>query len=151
MWNLRPEERLREWRAFRNQLGQLELDQAIDRTQHLWSYAPYVTHYLADDLVSEWPDPWNLINDNIYCDLAKSLGMLYTLYLCSHYGKDIQQLELRIYRDTECHDIANTVWVNSGKYILNLKFDEVVNKTSITEKFVLKHRYSVKDLQLDLY
>ena len=69
----------------------------------------------------------------------------------AHFIADIQQLELRIYRDTECHDIANTVWVNSGKYILNLKFDEVVNKTSITEKYVLKHRYSVKDLQLDLY
>lgn len=151
MWNLRPEERLHEWRSFRNQLGQLDLDQAIDRTQHLWSYAPYVTHYLAADLTSEWPDPWNLIHDNIYCDLAKSLGMLYTLYLCPHWANGIDQLEIRIYRDTDCHDIANIVWVNSGKYILNLKFDSVVNKSSITKNYILKHSYSVKDLKLDLY
>jgi hypothetical protein len=151
MWNLKPEERLQEWRLFRNNLTNLALDQAIVSVAHLWSYAPYVTHYLAADLVDDWPDPWSLVNDNYYCDLAKSLGMLYTLYLSGHYNNSIDNLELRIYRDLDQHDIVNTVWVNQGKYILNLKFDEIVNKTSITDNYVLKYCYTVKDLKLDLY
>lgn len=151
MWNLKPEERLQEWRLFRNNLTNLKLDQAIASVAHLWSYAPYVTHYLAADLVDDWPDPWSLVNDNYYCDLAKSLGMLYTLYLSGHYNNSIDNLELRIYRDLDQHDIVNTVWVNQGKYILNLKFDEIVNKTSITDNYVLKYCYTVKDLKLDLY
>ena len=151
MWNLKPEERLQEWRLFRNNLTNLKLDQAIASVAHLWSYAPYVTHYLAADLVDDWPDPWSLVNDNYYCDLAKSLGMLYTLYLSGHYNNSIDNLGLRIYRDLDQHDIVNTVWVNQGKYILNLKFDEIVNKTSITDNYVLKYCYTVKDLKLDLY
>lgn len=151
MWNLKPEERLHEWRAFRNNLGNLSLDSAVKETCHLWSYAPYVTHYLHPDLKEEWPDPWTLVHENMYCDLAKSLGMLYTLYLCPHYNNGIDNLEIRVYKDIENHDVFNTVWANQGKYILNLMFDDVVNKTSITENLVLKYRYTVKDLNLDLY
>jgi len=149
MWNLQPEERLREWRSFRLSIGEQDLPIALEKTAHLWSYAPYVTHYLAPDLVQEWPDPWNLINDNYYCDLAKSLGMFYTLYLCEHFNKTIDNLELRIYRTST--DVFNTVWVNQGKYILNLEFDSVVNKTSVDENYTLKHKYTVEDLNLDLY
>lgn len=151
MWNLRPEERLREWRSFRNSLEELELETAVKKVVHLWSYAPYVTHYLAADLVEEWPDPWTLVHENYYCDLAKALGMLYTLYLSSHWNNTITELEIRVYKDSEQHDILNTVWANRGKYILNLTFDSVVNKNLVDEKYKLKHRYTVQDLKLDRY
>lgn len=151
MWNLRPEERLQEWRSFRNKISKLELAEAAEQVAHLWSYAPYVTHYLANDLIEDWPDPWTLVHENYYCDLAKSLGMLYTLYLSEHWNKTIDNLEIRIYKDLDQHDVLNTVWVNGGKYILNLKYDTVVNKNLVDEKLLLKHRYSVKDLKLDLH
>ena len=151
MWNLRPEERLREWRSFRREIGQLPMESAIQQTVQLWSYAPYVTHYLCADLVEDWPEPWTLVHENYYCDLAKALGMLYTLYLCDHWNNSIDNLEIRIYKDTDQHDILNTVWVNTGKYILNFQFNAVVNKILVDEKYKLKHRYTVKDLKLDLY
>jgi hypothetical protein len=151
MWNSRPEERLHEWRLFRNQISKESLESAVKQTNHLWSYAPYVTHYLCPDLVEEWPDPWILVHENLYCDLAKALGMLYTLYLCDHYNNGLDNLEIRVYKDQTNHDVYNIVWVNSGKYILNFAFDTVVNKASITENIVLKYRYTVKDLKLDLY
>jgi hypothetical protein len=151
MWNLRPEERLHEWRLFRSDISKLPLETAVERAQHLWSYAPYVTHYLADDLVDDWPDPWTLVHENYYCDLARALGMLYTLRLCDHWINQVDNLEIRIYKDQETHDILRTVWVNKGKYILNLIYDTVVNKASITENLVLKHRYTEQDLNLDRY
>lgn len=151
MWNTQSEERLHEWRLFRNNLATVSLEQALDKTAHLWSYAPYVTHYLSPDLPEEWPDPWTLVHENYYCDLAKAVGMLYTLYLCSHYKNGIDNLEIRVYKNTDTHDTANIVWVNRGKYILNLTFDTVVNKASIDENYLLKYRYSVEDLKLDLY
>lgn len=151
MWNLQPEERLHEWRHFRQKIGHLDIEKAVFETSKLWSYAPYVAHYLSADLIEEWPDPWTLVHENYYCDLAKCLGMLYTLYLCDHYKKSQLDLEIRVYKDISNHDVLNTVWVNQGKYILNLMFDTIVNKTSITENLVLKYRYSVKDLKLDLY
>jgi len=150
MWNSRPEERLQEWRRFRININKLPLEQAIKETVHLWSYAPYVTHYLVPDLPDEWPDPWTLVYENYYCDLAKALGMLYTLYLSSHYIEQDLKMELRIYKNTNDNDIVNTVWVNQGKYILNLIYDTVVNKNSIDQSFILKHKYTIQDLKLNL-
>jgi hypothetical protein len=84
MWNLLPSERLRYWHDFRKKISKLEKDDAIKETHHLWCYAPYVTNYLTTDQIDTWPDPWELISDNYYCDLAKALAMSYTLYLTDH-------------------------------------------------------------------
>lgn len=151
MWNLRPDERLREWRAFREQVGQKPLADACQSVTHLWSYAPYVTHYLDPDRatsVAPWPDPWTLLYENYYCDLAKSLGMLYTLYLSEHRPADI---ELVIYMDTEDRQVYNLVQLAKGKYILNFSFDEVVNKTQLPKTLAVRHCYNATDLNLDLY
>lgn len=151
MWNYKPDERLHEWKVFREKIGQQNIDSALKETSHLWSYAPYVAHYLDSIDLEQWPDPWTLLHENYYCDLAKCLGMLYTLYLSSHFGKDIENLEIRVYKNPTNQDIVNTVWVNEGKYILNFIFNEIVNKTQLDEKFVLQSCYSIKDLALDLY
>lgn len=148
MWNLRPDERLRHWRQFRTDIGALDIEKALKETSNLWSFAPYVTHYLHPDDKQEWPDPWTLVHENYYCDLAKCLGMLYTLCLSSHYGKTITQLEIRVYRNGT--DIYNTLWVNGGKYILNLEFNTIVNKSSINNDYRLQHQIPVDDLALDL-
>lgn len=151
MWNLKPDERLREWKAFRNQIGQLPLDEACKRVTHLWSYAPYVNYYLDPDKSSStvpWPDPWTLLYENYYCDVAKSLGMLYTLYLSSHKPADI---ELSICIDSADKQVYNLVKLAKGKYILNFSFNEVVNKTQLPKTLVIKHLYNAQDLNLDLY
>ena len=77
--------------------------------------------------------------------------MLYTLRLCDHWINQVDNLEIRIYKDQETHDILRTVWVNKGKYILNLTFDSVVNKNLVDEKYKLKHRYGIQDLNLNQY
>ena len=147
MWIIKPDERLRYWRQFRQKIGSESIEIAVKETADLWSYAPYVAHYLHPHDLAEWPDPWTLVHENYYCDLAKALGMLYTLYLSDHWNKTIDNLELRIYRAAS--DTVNTVWVNDGKYILNLEFNTIVNKSSITKDFDLQHRITVEQLKLD--
>ncbi len=151
MWSLLPNDRLHDWKEFRANIGTVDVHQAIVDTVHLWSYAPFVNYYLPSDDPTQWPDPWTLLYENYYCDLAKALGMLYTLYLSSHYKKNINELEIRVFKDSDTKEIFNTVWVDQGKYILNFSYDTVVNKTLFDEKLVLVHRYSVDDLKLDLY
>lgn len=148
MWNLNSDERLRHWRHFRKEIGTKSLESALKDTVNLWSYAPYVSHYLHPLDISNWPDPWTLVHENCYCDLAKSLGMLYTLYLSDHYKNGIKNLEIRIYEGNL--DRFNTVWVNGGKYILNLEFNTVVNKSSINNDLKLESTVSIDQLKLDL-
>ncbi len=151
MWNLKPDERLREWKAFRNQVGQQNLDDACKSVTQLWSYAPYVTHDLNPDRATSSihrPDPWTLLYEYYYCDLAKALGMLYTLYLSDHRPTDI---ELLIGKDTSDGQVYNLVSLAKGKYILNFSFNEVVNKKLLPKTLAVKHRYGAQDLNLDLY
>jgi hypothetical protein len=147
MWNLEPNERLREWKQFRERINQLTIDVAIRETVHLWSYAPYVTRYLERFNSSDWPDPWKLLYDNSYCDLAKALGMLYTLYLSDHQDRSFTDLEIRVYKNMSDNDILNTVWVDDGKYILNFTFDTVVNKDLITENYIQLCSHSIQTLK----
>jgi len=148
MWNLSPNERLQAWRKFRKQLDTKSLEQAIADTNHLWSYAPYVSRYLLPESTQDWPDPWRLIYDNHYCDIAKALGMLYTMYLTKHASAELE-LEFRVYRCGETGNWSNCVWINQGKYILNMIFDEVVNTSYVPEHMILVHQYQLRDLPLD--
>ena len=147
MWNLEPNERLREWKQFRERINQLTIDVAIRETVHLWTYAPYVPRYLERVNSSDWPDPWKLLYDNSYCDLAKALGMLYTLYLSDHQDRSFTYLEIRVYKNMSDNDILNTVWVDDGKYILNFTFDTVVNKDLITENYIQLCSHSIQTLK----
>jgi hypothetical protein len=145
MWNEFPSDRLRWWYNFRLNINKLPLDEAIEKTNHLWAYCPYQKYYLLIDQIDNWPTPWELIYDNIYCDLAKCLGIVYTLYLTSHQP----HLEIRQYNDKEANILYNLVWVDKGKYVLNLEHDTVVNKKHIQSSFKLEKKITITDLKLE--
>lgn len=145
MWNQLPSERLRSWHNFRKEIDKKPFDQALQDVQHLWSYAPYVAHYLTTDQVSNWPNPWELMYENYYCDLAKAVGIVYTLYLTEHRP----EMEIRVYNDPSTKEQYNLVFVNQGKYVLNLVHDEVVNKEQIDKHLKLIKTLSIIDLGLN--
>lgn len=148
-WNLRTTDRLSQWKDLRHKLSDLPLDKAITELNSMWSTAPYVTYYLAPDNPQSWPDPWTLLAENYYCDLAKSLGMLYTIYFTSHKATN---MELRVYYDYNDKNRYNVLWLEGGKYILNYWPFEIVNKEQIEEKQLhLLYQYSSTDLALDKY
>jgi hypothetical protein len=148
-WNLRVNDRLAQWKDFRHQLSSLSLYRAVNEINQMWSTAPFVTYYLDPSDPTTWPDPWALLAENYYCDVAKSLGILYTIYFTSH--KSVE-LELRTYYDYQTKTRSNVVSIDHGKYILNYWPHEIVNTELIEEKQLqLLYSYTTKDLQLDKY
>lgn len=145
MWNQFPYERLRSWHDFRKTISKKTFEQALQDTQHLWSFAPYQAHYLTTDQIANWPGPWELIYENYYCDLAKALGIVYTLYLSEHKP----ELEIRVYNDPSTKEQYNLVFVEQGKYVLNYIHDEVVNKTQIDKTLKLKRTITSDELGLN--
>jgi len=111
MWPQDYSARLRAWADLRIQCESLVLPASLDRVNIWWQQTPWQPYYLHWDDRDHWPDPWQLLNDNIYCDLARALGMLYTITMIDR--GDIIDVELV---DT---DQGNLVLVNGGKYILN--------------------------------
>ena len=149
MWKLPASERMARWRAFRNYIDSLPLDQAIQETVEFWAKCPFTPFYLEYTDSDNWPDPWQLINENCYCDLAKCLGIVYTLYLTKH--KSSIEFDLQVYREEGTLNTYNLVNLNQGKYVINLFDNEIVNNTSIDEKLTLLHSYNSTKLNLEKY
>lgn len=149
MFKLSASDRLSRWKLFRRHLDTLPLAEAISKTEELWNKCPFHPFYLDITDPTTWPDPWQLITENYYCDLAKSLGMLYTLHLTAHNEELFP--ELRVYFDPDTRYYYHIAYLCDGKYVLNLIEGEIVNKEHINQRLKLKYRYTANDLKLDQY
>jgi hypothetical protein len=147
MWKLKANERLARWREFRKNLDTLSLNDAVYEVANFWTGCPFTPYYLDIEKPNEWPDPWTLIEENYYCDIAIALGMLYTIRFTEHNP----QVELRVYYDPESRVYYNLAWIDDGKYVLNMTEGEVVNKTQIAEHFTLRYCYGDAELKLNSY
>ena len=120
MWPASFEGRLRSWTALRSQIRYLHPQTALVAINSWWFAAPWRPYYLHWDDQITWPDPWQLLNENIYCDVARGLGILYTIALADH--PDIQDAQLVLTQDN-----GTLVQVGRRKYILNWEPDTIVN------------------------
>lgn len=149
IWKLKTSERHVRWRDFRNSLSAMTLEEALIATQDFWASVPFAPYYLDPDRPEEWPNPWDLITENYYCDLAKALGIVYTVYFSQH-GKDLD-LEIRVYYDLDTEYVYNLAVFDQGKYVINLVEGEIVNIESVEEKLNLKRKFGIKELKLEEY
>jgi len=149
MFQLKAEDRLRAWRDFRNSIESLPLEIALADIAEFWARTPFVPYNLDPSNSSEWPDPWTLVFENVYCDIAKCLGIVYTISL-THHRMDLD-IELRQYRDPKNGYEYNLAWINQGKYILNMIDGEVLNIEQFDKNLKLINKYTDVDLQLENY
>ena len=148
-WNLRINDRLTQWKDFRRYISDLSLDKAILEVNNLWSTAPFINYHLAPDDPKTWPDPWVLLAENYWCNVAKALGIVYTIYFTSH---KIIPIEIKVFYDYTDKIRYALVWLDNGKYILNYYPYEIVNTESIEKKqLYLLYQYKITDLQLEKY
>jgi hypothetical protein len=120
MWPANFAQRLESWNNLRALAQTLPIEQALDAINSWWFAVPWRPYYLHWDDQTNWPDPWQLLSDNHYCDLARALGILYTITLLDRADLDDATLVL-----TESGN--NLVLVGKSKYILNWDRDTIVN------------------------
>jgi hypothetical protein len=120
MWPDTFATRLTSWTDLRNRVNTLPIELALLEINQWWSQTPWRPYYLHWDDQPAWPDPWQLLSDDIYCDLAKALGILYTISMLDR--ADMADAELVLTEDGR-----NLVQVTQRKYILNWNPDSVVN------------------------
>jgi hypothetical protein len=123
MWNSNFSERLPEWVALRNFLDKQNFESALLQINDWWFQSPITAHYLHWDDHATWPGPWDLLADNIYCDVARALGMLYTVAMTDVGAQ--HRLELVQTKD------ENLVLVDGGKYIMNWAPGRLLNIQSV--------------------
>jgi hypothetical protein len=145
MFDLKPEDRIHFWRQFRVKLKEMETEEALQSVVDLWGKCPTTNGYLDYADCKDWPDPWTLLNDNHYCDVAVALGIFYTIYLSEIL--DNSTLSIVIYKDE--HGFVNAVHIT--KYALNITYRQVLNTTSIPKDLSIFKVYTVDDLKAQKY
>jgi hypothetical protein len=131
-------DRLKVWHELRHNLKKKDLNQTCVEVDAFWQNCPISTHYLHPADVEDWPDPWQLLSDNMYCEYARALGMIYTLMLLG-----IDDVDLVEATDYNSNDVI-LVLVNCAKYVMNYWPDSVLNSSQ--SDFRIKRRIDVSSL-----
>ena len=120
VWPVTFESRLDSWTQLRTRANSLPVDQALDAINAWWFSSPWTGYHLHWDDREDWPDPWQLLDDNMFCEVARGLGILYTITLLDR--ADIDSAELVLTKTGH-----NLVLVDKSKYILNWDKSSIVN------------------------
>ena len=120
MWLKTFDQRLQSWHQMRTLAQTSPIEPALETINTWWFESPWQPYYLHWDDLLKWPDPWQLLSDNVYCDLARALGILYTISLLDR--TDMADAELVL-----AEDGSNLVLVAKEKYILNWNKESIVN------------------------
>ena len=76
-------QRLADWFAFRQQLETSSTP--LDDVHLYFKKLPHVKVYTDPYDQSSWPTPWELIDENEYCQFNIILAICYTLQLTTHF------------------------------------------------------------------
>jgi hypothetical protein len=125
--------RLKSWVNLREKLDQQPLDKICIEVDKFWQRVPTQNHYLHTDYIKDWPTPWQLLSDNVYCYYARALGMIYTLLLLGNKNIDLVDA-----KDDNSNEVV-LVLVDNAKYVLNYWPDTVVNNNIVDFVITRKH------------
>ena len=121
MWPRTFAERLESWAQLREQASTADAETALAAINSWWFQTPWRAYHLHWDDQLLWPDPWQLLSDDLYCPLARGLGILYTITMLDR--PDLQDAVLAEV------DSDNLVLVAKKKYILNWDPEQMLNIT----------------------
>lgn len=134
MFNVYDTERLIEWKKLRDSLETSQTP--FDDLMQLWRSAPFVNPFLNPNDPKSWPDPWRLILDGKFDNLAICLGMLYTVKLTQRFMASTFEIHMSINeKDTDYYLKINDVFLNHATNSLTIN---IAKPTSIVwqEKFL---------------
>jgi tRNA A37 threonylcarbamoyladenosine biosynthesis protein TsaE len=128
MFNKKFEERLQLWREFREGLETAE--DPIQSAINFYLLTPTVSRHVDPYTPSDWPDPWELLEENEYCEFGKILAICYSLQLTDCLSQET--FEIHITQDRE----------KSATYYLLFVGDRVIgyNGDTHVDKAILPKR-----------
>ena len=112
------ETRLQKWIEFRQKLENCK--EPLQETIDFWNKAP-ISPLSCDPFdQSTWLDPWNLIEENHYCEFSKILAIYYTLSLTDRFKESY--FEIQIVNDREAHELKYILLIDDSVigYFYNL-------------------------------
>tara|TARA_B110000902_G_scaffold78191_1_gene93038 strand:+ start:3819 stop:4244 length:426 start_codon:yes stop_codon:yes gene_type:complete len=121
MSNSTYEQRLAVWSTFRNELesSKTPLQDVIE----FYKSIPIVSIYTDPWDKETWPTPWELVNENQYCEFCRVLGYCFSLQLTERFND--AQFEIHI-STSEALVYYYLLYVNK-EYVLGYDSNNVVS------------------------
>lgn len=137
MKNSTYEARLAEWSSFRQSL-EISNDPIQDVIDY-YKQVPVVSIHTDPYDMSSWPDPWELVYENEYCEYCILLGMCYTLQLTDRFSES--NFEIHITLDEINSEHYYLLYV--GDRILGYDKNTHVDQTQIKHTFISQCVYKM--------
>jgi len=135
------EDRLAAWSAFRQTLE--NADDPVAEAIAFYNSVSRVSINTDPWDKSTWPDPWELVLENQYCDFCILLGICYSLQLTDRFsGSDIE-----IYIGTDKENSKTLYLLCIDDIAISLDTDIVVgNKTKMCDGIAFEKKYAMPDI-----
>lgn len=123
VFQLNYEARLKSWYDLRKSLEDSDIKTICLAIDNWWQKAPLVNHHLHPNDIDNWPGPWDLLVENNYCQIARGLGMVYTLQLVG-----IKDIDFCLAIDDNNEECA-LVMVDRAIYVMNYYPNTVISNS----------------------
>ena len=123
VFQLNYEARLKSWYDLRKSLEDKDIKTSCLAIDNWWQKAPLVNHHLHPNDIDNWPGPWDLLVENNYCQIARGLGMVYTLQLVG-----IKDIDFCLAIDDNNEECA-LVMVDRAIYVMNYYPNTVISNS----------------------
>ena len=132
--------RLVSWAEFRQTLETSQ--DPIQDTINYFNPAPLVTIQTDPYTPSSWPDPWEVIKENTYCEFVKILAICYTLQLTDCLSK--VNYEIHITHDNKKSSTYYLLYV--GERVIGFVENTHVHRSDIPNTLISHHEYPMQAL-----
>ena len=101
MLNQKYDQRLSQWIDLRNRL---ETDEnPIETCINFCNLLPSDRLWLDPYNENDWPKPWELLHDNVFCELSKLLFFCYTIQLTERFTTSKFEIHIGISKKQSAH------------------------------------------------
>jgi len=107
-------QRIIEWMQLRNSLEWSKTP--FDTLTDFYQAIPKITLNADPYDSTTWPGPWELIEENQYCDFTKVLGMCYSLQLTNRFKNS----KIRMYTGTDSYEEDILYWLSVDGHPVSL-------------------------------
>ena len=140
MFNKKYEERLAIWSDFRATLEKSKTP--FTDVLAFYSEAPIAKFTLDPWSQSTWPEPWQLVEENLYCEFSIVLGMCFSLQLTDKFSGS--NFEIHISTNNKKAETHYLLFVDD--ICVNYK-DGVISKENLPDALYSQSIYSMPVLQ----
>lgn len=129
------EDRLRDWANFREGLS--TADDPLQEIIDYYNQIPLVSIHTDPWTPEMWPNPWELIEENEYCEYCIILGMCYTIQLCECFKNSVVEIHIGI--DNTTSSDYYLLYVDNK--VIGYKKDTYVHESELPNTIVIQKKY----------